>query len=326
MPLFILFTSKPTNFQQLPSLHCEKWDVFRRYPFTKIMEYGNYLAMKVALVQISPHLGNLEKNFELHFKFLERARKDKVDLLVFPELSLTGYALRDLVEEVALNPDTHPLFQELLRASQDLSLVVGFVEEREKGIFYNSAAYLSRREIRHIHQKVFLPTFGMFEEGKFFAQGKSFRAFSTDFGRAGMLICRDFLHQGANYTLFVDGAEMIIVISSAPGRGVSEGEEFATAHMWELMGECVARFSTAFVLYCNRVGFEDGMSFAGGSFIFNPLGKLLAKSPHVDQDFLLHEINLEEIRKARKLWTFKRDERPEFILESLRRIIQGDEN
>ncbi len=124
----------------------------------------------------------------------------------------------------------------------------------------------------------------MFDEAKFFARGRDFAAFETRFGRAGMMICRDFLTLASSYLLFAGGAEIHIVISAAPGRGMSEEPGFATSRMWELMGEAVAFFCTSFVIYCNRVGFEDGKAFAGGSFVFGPSGNRLFKAPETGED------------------------------------------
>jgi predicted amidohydrolase len=281
--------------------------------------------MKVALAQFSPHLGDLGKNLERHLETIEKARLKKVQLVIFPELSLTGYTLMDLVPEAALNPARHPQFQKLVAASRTIDIVLGFVEERGNGLFYNSAAYLSRGRIIHVHRKAFLPTGGMFEEAKFFAAGKDFRTFATPFGKAGLMICRDFLSHGAGYLLFAGGADIIIVISAAPGRGMTAGDAFATSRMWELMGEAVSFFSTAFVLYCNRVGFEDGKAFAGGSFIFGPSGRRLAKAPEAEDHLLLADLRPEDIRAARRKWTFMREDRPEVILHSLKRMVGNDE-
>ena len=282
--------------------------------------------MKVALAQISPHLGDVGKNLDLHLGTIEKVRRKKADLVVFPELSLTGYTLMDLVPEVAIEPARHPAFKKLAAASRSIDIVLGFVEERGKGLFYNSAAYLSGGRIIHIHRKAFLPTGGMFEEAKFFAPGKNFRTFATSFGKAGLMVCRDFLSYGAGYLLFAGGADLIIVISAAPGRGMTAGDAFATSRMWELMGEAISYFSTAFVVYCNRVGFEDGKAFAGGSFIFDPSGRRLVKAPEAEEDLVLADLRPEDIRVARKKWTFLRDDRPEVILHSLQRIIGGYED
>jgi predicted amidohydrolase len=282
--------------------------------------------MKVALAQISPFLGDVKKNLDLHLRYFEKARKKKVDLLIFPELSLTGYTLKDLVEDVAISPEDNSIFDRLIAESRDVSSVIGFVEEKERGLFFNSAAFLSKGKILHIHRKVFLPTFGIFEEAKFFAQGKNFHTFPTPYGNTGMMICRDFLNYGAGYLLFAGGSEIMIIISAAPGRGIAGGEAYETSRMWESMGETISRFSTSFLIYCNRVGFEDGKHFAGGSFIFDPLGQLISIASYLDEDFLVQEINLDLIREARKKWPYKRDDKPEVILEALKRIVRKYED
>jgi predicted amidohydrolase len=281
--------------------------------------------MKVVLAQTAPHLGNIGKNLELHLKTIDRARREKADLVVFPELSLTGYKLRDLVETVAADPERSKEIRELRLLSKDLAIVFGFVEERasERGLFYNSAAFCAKGRILHIHRKVFLPTFGMFEELRFFAPGRNFRAFDTPWGKMGLMICRDFLHYNASYLLYAGGAETMIVISAAPGRGLSGGGGFASSRMWELMGEAMGRFSQAFVLYCNRVGMEDGAAFAGGSFLFDPMGRRLAQAAYFEPERLICDIDLNEIRKARKNWPFKRDDKPEVTLAALQRIVHG---
>ncbi len=288
--------------------------------------YDNFFRMKVALAQISPKLGDVRHNLSLHVDYVQKAKKKKVDLLIFPELSLTGYTLKDLVEHVAIQPKTDPMFKKLKVLSRGISFVVGFVEEKERGIFFNSAAYFTQGEIAHIHRKVYLPTYGMFEELKFCAQGSNFHTFPTSFGKAGMLICYDFLHISSSYLLFIGGSELIIVISAAPGRGFSEDESYASARMWELMGETVSRFFQTYVFYCNRVGFEDGKSFAGGSYIFNPGGQLLAQAPYVDDHLLIRSIDLNDIRRFRKNRPYRRDEKPEVILEAFKRIIEKNED
>ena len=284
--------------------------------------------MNIALAQISPKLGDVESNLRLHLETLAKARKKGADLVVFPELGLTGYTLKDLVEEVALDPARDPRFRKIVAATKGLAAVVGFVEESpsEAGLFYNAAAFLADGRLLNVHRKVFLPTNGMFEEAKFFAQGREFRTFATPFGRVGLLICRDFLHYGASYVHYASGADMIVCISAAPGRGVEGGDAFATSRMWELMGEALSYFSTAFVVYANRVGVEDGVTFAGGSFVFAPGGRRVALAPYLDPDLLVCRIDRAEVRQARRKWLFKRDEKPEVVWRSLERIVRAPED
>jgi len=284
--------------------------------------------MNIAIAQIASKLGDVAANLETHLDLLEKARKKKAGLVVFPELGLTGYTLKDLVEEVALDPRSDPRFAKFVAKTKGLSAVVGFVEESpaEKGLFYNAAAFVADGRIVHIHRKVYLPTNGLFEEAKFFAQGREFRTFDAPFGRVGLLICRDFLHYGASYVHYASGADMIVCISAAPGRGVGGGDAFETGRMWELMGEAVSYFSSAFVVYANRVGVEDGVTFAGGSFVFAPGGRLAGRAAAVDPDFSVLPVDLAAVGRARRNWLFKRDEKPEVIWRSLERIVRASED
>ena len=282
--------------------------------------------MKAALAQISPRLGDVRKNLDLHLELIEKARRKKAGLIIFPELSLTGYTLMDLVPDLAVRPDSDPHFRKLVAASRSIDIVAGFPEEKETGLFFNSAAYLAAGKIVHLHRKSFLPTGGMFEEAKFFARGRDFRTFATSYGRVGLMICREFLSYAACYLLFAAGADVIIVISAAPGRGMAGSGRFATSRMWELMGETISFFSTAYVVYCNRVGIEDGKMFAGGSFVFGPDGRRLAKAAEIDEELLFADLRPEVIRSVRKKWTFKREDQPEIILHTLERIVRDAED
>jgi len=284
--------------------------------------------MKIALAQIVPKLGDVDANVDMHLDILEKARKEKADLVVFPELGLTGYTLKDLAEEVALDPASDPRFRRIVARSKGLSVVVGFVEEgpADRGLFYNAAAFIADGKIIHVHRKVFLPTGGIFEEAKFFAQGQDFRTFRAPFGRTGLLICRDFLQYGSSYVHYASGADVIICISAAPGRGIAGGDAFETSRMWELMGEAVSYFSTVFVIYANRAGSEDGVTFAGGSFVFAPGGRLITRASSVDPDLVFCRADLSAVREARRKWLFKRDEKPEVIWRSLERIVRASED
>jgi len=282
--------------------------------------------VRIVLAQIAPSLGNVRANFDLHLQEIDRARQEKADLVLFPELSLTGYLLKDLAEGVALRPDTDRYFQELKTLSRDIGLVLGFVEEKERGLIYNSAALLAGGEILDVHRKVFLPTYGMFEEGKFFAPGRNFRVVPTPWGKAGLMICREFLSHGAHYLLLAQGVELTLAVSAAPGRGLSEAEDFATARMWEVMAEAMSYFSGSFIAYCNRAGYEDGIAFGGGSFIFDPFGRRLVKGRPAERERIVQDIDLEDIRRARTVMPFLRDDRPEIILNALRRVVDSYED
>lgn len=282
--------------------------------------------LKVGLAQISPKLGDVRSNLRLHLDTVERAKEQNVQLLCFPELSLTGYVLKDLVPDVAMPAtENHPVMADLLSASHTMDLVVGFVEEDLRHRYYIAAAFLSQGQIIHVHRKVYLPTYGMFEEGRYLAAGDCFRAFPTRFARMGILICEDFWHMSSPYALWLDGADMLLLVSASPGRGLSPEAVLGSSRSVELINQVYATFLTDFVLHCNRVGFEDGLNFWGGSTIFGPDGKLVAQAPYFEEALLIAELDIGALRRARVQLPLLRDERPELLCKEIERILYTNE-
>ena len=177
------------------------------------------MKFQLALAQINTHLGDVSANLEKHLALVREARANGADLVVFPELSLTGYGLQDLVSTVSIRTEpSDPVFHHLLQASQEIDMVVGFVDEDLRHRFFIAGAYLSQGKVVHIHHKVYLPTYGLFDEGRFFAWGDGISAFDTRFGRMGLLICEDFWHASPPYILWLDGADLLLFTSASPGR------------------------------------------------------------------------------------------------------------
>ena len=281
--------------------------------------------MKLALAQIKPHLGDTKANLQKHLDYVQQALAQNADLLVFPELSLTGYVLQDLASAVAITPtEGDPLFKHLLQASQYIDLVVGFVEEDRRHRFFIAGAYLSRGQVVHIHHKVYLPTYGLFDEGRFFAWGDAIRAFDTHFGRLGLLICEDFWHASPPYLLWLDGADILLFTSASPGRGLTEEPQLESARWVEHINRAYASLFTTFVAHSNRVGYEDGLSFWGGSTIYDPNGELLAKGPYQEEALVVSEIDLNQLHRTRARLPILRDERTNLVLKELRRILGED--
>jgi predicted amidohydrolase len=250
------------------------------------------------------------------------ARASDADLLVFPELSLTGYVLQDLVPTIAHRPSPDsPIFQPLLKASLDIDLVVGFVDEDRRHRFYIASAYLSQGKILHVHRKVYLPTYGLFDEGRFFAWGDSIRAFDTRFGRVGILICEDFWHASPPYLLWLDGADIFLFSSASPGRGLNAEPQLESARWVEHINRAYASLFTTFVAHANRVGYEDGLNFWGGSTIFNPNGDLLAQAPYDEEALTYAEIDLQQLHRTRTRLPLLRDERTSLVQSELNRIL-----
>ena len=286
---------------------------------------GKILKMKLnlALAQIAAKLGDVESNLEKHLDFIKQAKSQKADLLVFPELSLTGYVLQDLVASVAHTPtDDDLVFKHLLKASNDLDLVVGFVDEDSRHRFYIASAYLSGGRVVHVHHKVYLPTYGLFDEGRFFAWGDSVRAFDTRFGRVGMLICEDFWHASPPYLLWLDGADIMLFSSASPGRGLTDKEKLESARWVERVSKAYASMFTSFIAHCNRVGFEDGLLFWGGATVNDPNGELLAQGPYFEEALTVCELDLNQLRRTRARLPLLRDERTNLTMSELQRILQ----
>ncbi len=281
------------------------------------------MKINLALAQINTHLGAIERNLEHHLELIQQARQMKADLVLFPELSLTGYVLQDLTPSVAHSPvPEDPLFKILLRESQDMDIVVGFVDEDSRHRFYIAAAYLSRGGVVHVHHKLYLPTYGLFDEGRFFAWGDQISAFQTRFGKMGILICEDFWHASPPYLLWLDGADLFLFMSASPGRGLNTAPQLESARWVEQLNQAYANLFTSFVAHTNRVGFEDGLNFWGGSTIFDPDGNLITKATYYREDLVLAELDLNQLHRTRARLPLLRDERTALMQRELNRILQ----
>jgi NAD+ synthase (glutamine-hydrolysing) len=284
------------------------------------------MKIKVGLAQFNTKLGDIQANLEKHLALITRAKSQQADLLIFPELSLTGYALQDLAYASALHPHQEdPVFNELLQASEDIDLLVSFVHEDRRHRFYIAAAYLSEGEIIHIHNKVYLPTYGMFDEGRFFAWGDNVRAFDTKFGRIGMLICEDFWHASLPYLLWLDGAEILLFASASPGRGLNEDPRLSSSEWVEHTNRAYAGLFTVFVAHANRIGYEDGLNFWGGSTIFDPNGDLVFRAPDFEESLSVTTIDLNQLHRTRARLPILRDERTNLVQRELERMLKNDE-
>jgi NAD+ synthase (glutamine-hydrolysing) len=186
--------------------------------------------------------------------------------------------------------------------------------------FFISAAYLSAGEIVHVHRKVHLPTYGIFDEHRYFAAGNSFRSFETRFGRAGVLICEDFWHVSSPYLLWLDGADLFYLTSASPGRGITD-EILGSAQWVQDINRAYSGLFTSFFAHANRVGFEDGLNFFGGSTVYDPDGRQIARAAYNDESLTLAEIDLAQLRRTRTRLPLLRDERPEMVAKELNRIL-----
>jgi predicted amidohydrolase len=277
-------------------------------------------ALRIAIAQVEPVLGNLKANLALHLRLAREAKSRGASLLVFPELSLTGYQLQDLVAEVAVRLDDPSPLQPLLAASRRIGLMIGLVEETSGHRYHNSALYLEGGRIRHIHRKVYLPTYGMFDEGRYFAAGDRLEAFQASCGRMGMMICEDFWHLSSALVMAQDGADYLFVQSNSPTEGIDAERGLRSLETWKDLVKVTAQLQTSFIVWVNRVGFEDGVNFAGGSCVYDPFGRPVAEAKLLEEDLLVCDLERAALRRARTLYPLLRDERLAVLGRELTRL------
>jgi predicted amidohydrolase len=286
--------------------------------------------LRIALAQVAPRLGDLEANLARHHALIREARAGGAGLVVFPELGLTGYLLQDLAAEVAMRLDD-PRLSELAAetggsggTSSGASAVVSFVEESGDHRLFIAAALLEDGEIRHVHRKVFLPTYGQFDERRFFAPGDTVRATPSRLGvGVGIAVCEDFWHLQTTQLLALDGAQILINVSSSPGRDLAASNEvgLGTATSWRTLMRTYAQLTTSYVVFVNRVGVDESMTFWGGSEVIAPSGAPVFSAPFFDDDLYMVDIHLEDIRRERFALPLLRDERLELLARELDRIV-----
>lgn len=264
--------------------------------------------LTVGLAQIDVRLGELEANVERHLEWIERARGEGVELLLFPELSLTGYRLLHLTPRVAIDPATSPLIRKLAEAAGEMRVVVGAVEDDRTGVLFNSALVLHRGEIVFTHRKLYLPTYGIFQEERFFGAGCRLATAGTDGDRFGLLICEDLWHPHLARGLARKGIPLLAVISASPGR-IGGGERVESQETWESLTRATALVNTCWVAYCNRVGWEEGSFYTGGSHVVWPGGEILASAPCFEEHLLVAKIDLKEADRLRWRLPLLQDER-----------------
>ncbi len=253
-----------------------------------------------AILQFRPSKGRLKENLRRLEGALGGLRG--VEVVVLPEAALTGYFLQGGVRELALTQaELLELFQDLYRRlawEGSLDLVVGFYE-RDGGAYYNSAAYLELpKGLLHVHRKVFLPTYGVFDEERYLARGGRVRAFPTRFGRAAILICEDFWHSLTSAIAALDGAQVIYVPAASPARGF-HGPLPENVARWRALAQAVAAEHGVYVVLASLVGFEAGKGMSGGSLVVGPDGRVIGEAPLFEEAALLFPLDLDRIPPVR---------------------------
>jgi len=232
--------------------------------------------MKLALCQIKPKLSR--DNLHKHLEFI---KKCEADLYIFPELSMNGYKIKDALLEDAFT------FEEIKEFNFKDSVIFG-AAYKDGAKIYNSAIFFDK-DIQ-IYNKVHLPTYGVFEEGRFFFKGDEFKVFETKFGKMVIFICEDVFSGDAIEFVSRVKPDLIVVIAASPAREFKQNG-LLIEQQWDSILKNMAILSGGYVAFCNRVGFEDGLGFWGRSKIINPKGEVEEVGSYFDEDIVVSNLS-----------------------------------
>lgn len=264
--------------------------------------------MKLAVVQVKPRKGQVGANLTaLGEVFAQLTAGGAPDVIVLPEAALTGYFLEGAVYDLALErEDLAARLARLWRSrgapAHPVDVVLGFYENAG-GTYYNSALYLQiepdQHRIAHVHRKMFLPTYGVFDEERFLSRGRHLGAFETRFGVAAMLICEDACHSIMPTIAAVKGARILIVPSASPGRGLSGHGELESIERWKSLLRSYAAEHGIYVIYAGLAGFEGGKGMTGSSCVIDPRGEIVVEAPALGACVLRAELDMRDVELAR---------------------------
>ena len=267
--------------------------------------------LKIALAQFPCRIGNKKHNIKRMVEFIKRAKKKNAELVVFPEMSLTGYTTRDLSYELAEEiPGNSTGEIERIARKEALYIIHGMPERSLTGktVLYNTAVLTGPERYIGKYRKLYLPTHSVFEEKRYYRVGYQTPIFETNLGKLGIMICYDIFFPEVGRALRLQGARLLICISASPtGRRT----------LFETLTMARAIENTCFVAYSNLVGFENGFQFWGGSHLIGPSGSLIAKAKYDVEDLVFGNINYEDLTSVETFVPTIRDLRPE-LYTSLR--------
>jgi predicted amidohydrolase len=277
---------------------------------------------RIALAQVAPHLGDVEANLELASDRVRAAATEGAQLTLLPELALTGYLLQDLVPDVAMRADD-PRLLGIGREAPGMLVAVGFVEETEEHRYCNSVALLRDAELVGLHRKVYLPTYGLFDESRFTRAGDRIRtvAVGEPIGRIGLSVCEDFWHPSLPMLQALDGASLLVNVAAGPSRAPGSSAGLQAIEGWHKMQDTYALLGTVALAFCNRVGNEEGLTFWGGSRIVAADGSTVAQAPLWEEALVVGTLETDDLRMQRYGLPLIADERIELVRRELDRII-----
>jgi len=275
--------------------------------------------MRIAAAQVNCVLGDLDANVERAAKAIADSRADGADLLVFPELSLSGYSVGEVEDDLAMRPDD-PRLRRLAEEAGSMGLVLGFCEDGAGVHTYNSVAYFQGGELLHVHRKLYLPTYDIFEERKHFSPGQRMRAFDTEQGRCAILTCNDAWQPQLPFLAVQDGARILLVpTSSAQSRFP---QRYDSPTYWRDITTFYARMFQVYVVFVNRVGAEGELRFWGGSHVVDPWGGVVGEAPNDEESMLAVDIDLAAVRRRRREVPLVKEARLGMVQREVQRLVE----
>jgi predicted amidohydrolase len=276
--------------------------------------------MRITLAQTSSVLGEVDENLERAHEIIRAAGNEGSDLVVFPELFLTGYNLGRVDKDVALSTDD-PRLLALGLIAPETDVLIGLYEDGLGIHNYNSAAYYDADKLVHTHRKLYLPTYDIFEERKFFSPGQTLRAFDTRQGRVATLICNDAWQPHLAFLAVQDGARVLFVPTNSSQSRFPE--QYDSRTYWHDITVFYARMFQSFVVFVNRVGHEaEHLRFWGGSHIVDPWGRVICELPDEEQAIVTYEIDLAMVRKRRREVPLVREARLGLLAREANRLAE----
>lgn len=278
--------------------------------------------MRITLAQLDSELGDIDANFDRASRVLAETTRDASDLVVFPELFLSGFSVGSVGEDVSIPADDERLLK-LAEQAGSGGVLIGFPEAQKHGLHtYNSAAYLEDGQVVHVHRKLYLPTYAIFEERKHFLPGQHSRAFPVLGGRhrAATLICNDAWQPQLAFLSIQDGAHILIVPAASAQSQFPE--RYDSRSYWRGITQFYGRMYQLFVVFVNRVGTEDGLSFWGGSHVVDPWGEVIAEAGEGHEEILTVDIDIADVRRRRRAIPLVREARLGLLRREIDRLLE----
>ncbi len=277
---------------------------------------------KIALCQICPELFDLEKNTNQVLAFIEKCSKDNVELVIFPELSLTGFNLQEKSRGMAEKIIKENRIKMIQNMSKKLSIdvIIGY-PLLEKGKVYNAVVYIEGGKIKGIHRKIYLANYGHCSEDKYFDSGNKITVIESKIGRIALFISEDVWHMSSSLLAAQMGAQISVICSATSV--LDKQKLYDVQFTWEMINIATALSQTMYVVYNNRYGIENELSFWGGSHIVNYGGNMLAKGKVFEEDILMTDLDLDELKKSRKELPLVENEKNQITYRYLNEIINN---